>query len=71
MDLEGDNLIVAAAAVQIEEEEDAGSEDEYWRNTALLMEVLSSTELITERNKTLMTIVSVNNQLYKEQRLPR
>lgn len=63
VDLEGDELMAAAAAAEVEEGE--GSDDEYWRDTVLLMEAPSSAELIAKRNKTLMTIVSVNNLLYK------
>lgn len=63
VELEGDELFAAAAA-EVEEEEEAGSEAEYWRDTVLLMEAPSSAELIAERNKKLMTIVSVHSRLY-------
>lgn len=64
VELEGDDLYAAAAA-EVEEEEGAESEAEYWRETVLLMEAPSSAELIAERSKKLMTIVSVNSCLYE------
>lgn len=56
LDIDGHNLVAAAAAAEIEE--DATSEDEYWRDTALLTEAPVSVELHLERSKKLLDIVS-------------
>lgn len=55
LETNGDELITAAAGI----EEGADSEDEYWRDTALLMEAPASDALLSERSKTLLNIVSL------------
>ncbi|KAF7966151.1 hypothetical protein HWV62_39932, partial [Athelia sp. TMB] len=55
IELEGDELMAAAAAEAMEGEEGTESEAEYWKETVLLMEAPSSEELIAQRNKKLLT----------------
>lgn len=57
LEIDSDDLIAAIAAAEIEE--GADSEDEYWRDTALLTEAPASEELHLERSKKLLDIVSL------------
>ncbi|KAF7974579.1 hypothetical protein HWV62_11958 [Athelia sp. TMB] len=57
LDLEGDELMTAAAEIEVDD--GAESEAEYWRDTVLLMEAPSSAEMVAECNKTLNTIKKI------------